>query len=82
MKRIQIASRLREQLDKFSGIFSPRFSKPRLKFVQQMIFGIQASRDVKLGLHRARAGGEHRIEENRGAAESSSGRGGHGPDDQ
>jgi hypothetical protein len=30
------------------GIFSPRFSKPKRKFIEQMVFGIQASKDVKL----------------------------------
>jgi hypothetical protein len=30
------------------GIFSPRFSKPKCKFIEQMVFGIQASKDVKL----------------------------------
>ena len=44
----QVAVRLRAQLVKFSGIFSPRFSKPRARFIAEMIYGIQASRDVKL----------------------------------
>lgn len=48
MNRILIAHRVREQLDGFLGIFSPRFSKPRLKFIGQMVFGIQARQDVKL----------------------------------
>lgn len=33
---------------KFLGIFSPHFSKPKQKLIEQMIFGIQASKDVKL----------------------------------
>ena len=57
MNRIQVATRLREQVATFPGIFSPRFSKPRLNFITQMIYGIQASRDVKLSCI-ARALGE------------------------
>jgi hypothetical protein len=48
MDRTQVARRLREQLDEFSGIFSPRFSRPRQQFVREMIYGIQASQDVKI----------------------------------
>ena len=48
MERTQITCRLREQLERFSGIFHPRFSKPRGKFISEMIYGIQASQDVKL----------------------------------
>ena len=48
MNRILIAHRVREQLEGFLGIFSPRFSKPRLKFIGQMVFGMQARQDVKL----------------------------------
>ena len=40
------AFRTREQLRKFLGIFSPRFSKPKLEFLEQMLFGIQAARDT------------------------------------
>ena len=48
MNRTQTAHRIREQISKFMGIFSPYFSKPKLKFIEQMVFGIQASKDVKL----------------------------------
>lgn len=48
MNRIQIAHRIREQLDKFMGIFSPHFSKPDLKFLSQMVYGLQTHQDVKL----------------------------------
>lgn len=44
----QVAYQLREQIGKFSGIFSPRFSKPEGKFIEQMLYGIQASQDIKL----------------------------------
>lgn len=40
------AFRTREQLRRFLGIFSPRFSKPKLEFLGQMLFGIQAARDT------------------------------------
>jgi hypothetical protein len=48
MNGMQVAGRLRAQLVKFSGIFSPRFTKPQSAFVTEMIYGIQASQDVKL----------------------------------
>lgn len=48
MKDSEVGRRLREQVQHFSGIFSPRFSKPRGQFVAQMIYGIQAAQDVKL----------------------------------
>jgi hypothetical protein len=48
MNRIHIAYRIREQLDKFLGIFSPHFSKPDMKFLGQMVYGLQAHQDVKL----------------------------------
>lgn len=44
----QTAQKLRAQIDGFSGIFSPRFSKPQQTFLRQMLFGIEASQDVKL----------------------------------
>ena len=40
------AFRTREQLRRFLGMFSPRFSKPKLEFLGQMLFGIQAARDT------------------------------------
>jgi hypothetical protein len=30
------------------GIFSPHFLKPKQQFIRDMIFGIQAAKDVKL----------------------------------
>ena len=48
MKDNGVGHRLREQVATFSGIFSPRFSKPQAQFVAQMVFGIQAAQDVKL----------------------------------
>jgi hypothetical protein len=40
--------KLREQIHTFSGKLSPHFSKPKRRFIEQMIYGIQASGDVKL----------------------------------
>lgn len=48
MNNSEVGRRVREQVGRFSGIFSPRFSKPQAHFVEQMIFGIQAAQDVKL----------------------------------
>jgi len=48
MNRTLTALKIRDQIDRFMGIFSPHFSKPKRKFIEQMIFGIQASKDVKL----------------------------------
>jgi len=43
-----LGSKLRDQLHKFSGKLSTHFSKPTQRFVEQMLYGIQASQDVKL----------------------------------
>ena len=43
-----LALKLREQIHDFSGKLLPHFSKPMRRFTEQMIFGIQASGDVKL----------------------------------
>jgi hypothetical protein len=39
---------VREQIARFSGIFTPRFSKPKGRFIEQMLFGLAAAGDVKL----------------------------------
>ena len=39
---------LKAQLSKFSGIISKGFSKPQRKLIKEMLYGIQASKDVKL----------------------------------
>ena len=48
MKHTQTAFKTREQLEKFSGIFSPHFPKPTGKFIGDMLHGLQAAKDVKL----------------------------------
>ena len=48
MNDSEVGRRVREQVGRFSGIFSPWFSKPQVQFIEQMIFGIQAAQDVKL----------------------------------
>jgi len=57
MKDSAVARRLRDQIGRFSGIFSPRFSKPQGEFLEQMLYGMQAAQDVKLS-NIARALGE------------------------
>ena len=44
----KISSNAREQLEQFLGIFFTRFSKPRLKFLRQMLYGIQITKSVIL----------------------------------
>jgi len=48
MKDSEVGRRIREQIDRFSGIFLPQFSKPQGRFMRQMFYGIQAAQDVKL----------------------------------
>jgi len=48
MNDMEVGRRLREQVNKFSGIFFPLFSKPKGCFIEQMLYGIQAAQDVKL----------------------------------
>lgn len=43
-----LGSKVRDQLHKFSGKLSTHFSKPQSRFVEQMLYGIQVSQDVKL----------------------------------
>ena len=42
------ALKVREQLRNFLGIFSPRFPKPAVKFIGEIVYGLQASGNVKL----------------------------------
>ncbi len=48
MNRTQTALKIREQFDGFMGIVSPHFSKPLCKFLNQMVFGLQSAKDIKL----------------------------------
>src|SRR6266851_3499909 len=48
MQDIKLRSRLKAQLTKFSSELCEGLSRPLEKFVGQMLFGIQASQDVKL----------------------------------
>ncbi len=48
MNNSQTAFKVRGQLAQFLGIFSPHFSRPTLKFLGDMLYGLQASKDVKL----------------------------------
>jgi len=44
----QLGQKLRAQIEQFSGIISPQFSKPKSKFIEQMLLGIAAAQDCKL----------------------------------
>jgi hypothetical protein len=57
MKTTRIAEKLRAQIHHFLGIVSPHFSRPKTKFLEQMLFGLSASQDCKLS-QVARALGE------------------------
>ena len=57
MQTTRVADKLRAQIHQFSGIISPHFSKPKTKFLEQMLLGIAASQDCKLS-RIARALGE------------------------
>ena len=48
MNNSQTAFKVRGQLAQFLGIFSPHFSKPVMTFLGDMLYGLQASKDVKL----------------------------------
>lgn len=48
MKHSETARKVRAQIERFSGIFSPHISKPKARFIAEMLFGIQASQDTKL----------------------------------
>jgi hypothetical protein len=48
MQDSKLRSRLKAQLTKFSSELCVGLGRPREKFVGQMLFGIQASQDVKL----------------------------------
>jgi len=43
-----IINRFKAQCNKFSGIISKGLSKPKQRLVKQLVYGIQASKDVKL----------------------------------
>jgi hypothetical protein len=57
MQNIRLAEKLRTQIHQFLGILSPHFSRPKLKFLEQMLYGVSASQDCKLS-QVARALGE------------------------
>ena len=45
---IKLISKVKAQITKFSYKVSRSFKKPKGKFIHQMIYGIQAAKDVKL----------------------------------
>lgn len=42
------AAKIKSQISRFSAKMSKDLDKPKRKFIHQMIYGIQASKDVKL----------------------------------
>ena len=48
MMLAQTAERIREQMARFSGKLSQGLSKPARRFVEEMLYGIQAAQSVKL----------------------------------
>jgi len=43
-----IIAKIKAQLSKFSGIISKEFSKPKRRLIKELLYGIQATKDVKL----------------------------------
>lgn len=58
-----IAFRAKEQLGKFLGNVFTHFSKPRKKFLADMLYGIQGFHGERLGLHRPHDGTERALVE-------------------
>ncbi len=44
----KITNKIKLQISKFSGIISKNFKKPKRRLIKELVFGIQASKDVKL----------------------------------
>ena len=44
----KIVANLKGQLSKFSGIISKGFHKPKQRLIKEMLYGIQAAKDIKL----------------------------------
>jgi len=47
-KNSKTVANLKGQLSKFSGIIAKGFRKPKQRLIKEMVYGIQASKDVKL----------------------------------
>jgi len=43
-----VVAKIKAQLSKFSGIISKGFSKPKRRLIKEFLYGIQATKDVKL----------------------------------
>lgn len=43
-----VVAKIKAQLSRFSGIISKDFSKPKRRLIKEMLYGIQATKDVKL----------------------------------
>ncbi len=47
-ENIRTAATIKAQLSKFSGIIAKGLSKPKQRLIKEMIYGIQAAKDIKL----------------------------------
>lgn len=45
---IRISEKVKSEIERFSQLITQGLTKPKKKFISQMLFGIQASRDIKL----------------------------------
>ena len=48
MNYSRLTQKLQEQIHAFSGKLSPQFSVPKQRFIEQMVYGICASKEVRL----------------------------------
>ena len=46
MQISRVTQKLRAQIQQFSWIISPQFSRPKARFIEQMLWGIAASRHI------------------------------------
>jgi len=46
--KIKLTHKIKQQIGKFTGIISKNYSKPQKKFIKEILYGIQASKDIKL----------------------------------
>ena len=68
MEYSKVASRLREQIGRFSGELSKGLPKVSERLVSELVYGIQASQSVVLTKVGRGLGGEYFYQEDRGAA--------------
>ena len=47
-ENVRTTATIKAQLSKFSGIIAKGLSKPKQRLIKEMIYGIQAAKDIKL----------------------------------